>query len=174
MFQAAKHEEKTPGWGQALNLYQMVADAGMNRMLPPVKVGLELAMNRSMFNDKPIKNFDGELKKFAGISMTPETEHVLKSFRPFQTVNRIEYALENQDSIYPAVSGGLSGLTVQSVNLERTAYASRRDLTQALMKAQYALNRAEREGDITEQGRLQAIIERYQARIEQLNEHLKR
>ena len=56
---------------------------------PAVKVPIELLMNKSFYFDKPIERYPGEKKKVLGVPVSAKQEHILRSVRIVNELNRL-------------------------------------------------------------------------------------
>jgi len=85
-------------FGEGIRNLWMTDDAGersklfrdmLARTTPLLKTPLEMAFNYSTFMGRKIEIFEGQTQEFLGLSLSPMSVHVMRSFRPLAELDRL-------------------------------------------------------------------------------------
>ncbi len=103
---------------------------------PMLKGPIELAINKDLFFDKPIRSYPGQTSKFVGLDVPPELAHVAGVFRPASEINRITYGMQRGEDL-STIAGRFTGLRVFEGNLPReiARFERRQAETRGYMRA---------------------------------------
>ena len=115
------------------NLPAAALDAVTSGLHPFLKSGLETAINRDLFWDRPIEEYDGQRKRFLGVDLPPGVKRAAQLVRPLNIVEQQSWRgmpTSPSDAAFSVAQG--FGLRTFPVDIRRQVYEAERTLNDQL------------------------------------------
>lgn len=145
----------------------------INMIHPFPKLAYELIQNHNIFQDRPIKDFPGQKKKVLGASMEPVAEHLLRTIRVINDIDRTAtFALQGDDlssMFFRAVGRTFLG-RVYPVDFKSQKRFWQTSMRKDIIALKGKRKGAERRGDVENVRALDELIEKYEKLVKEHGE----
>lgn len=144
-------------------------DLMFSRLMPFLKVPIEMAKNQSFFKDRPIQQYEGEVVDYGPFEVSPGTDHMLRSLRP---INAFINAMTYDKGVRNELTKSILPMRRQKINIISQTKSQLYQLASMKSRATYGYKKALKSGDERMIARAAEAVKDYENRIKLLRKKL--
>ncbi len=126
-----------------VGMIRNAVDSAVQGLNPLAKTPLETSMNRDLFWDRPIVEYDGQQKRFLGFDVSPGTKRALAMLRPLNAAEQVSWrGVPSTGTDAAFTTGQALGFRTFGVDVKRQVLDAQRSIDQDMAAVMRDYSRA--------------------------------